>query len=78
MKLSYFPQVEVVHTSKKFHGQVYIPLANWIMMIGTVIVTAVYTNVSPHDAQLFEPNANNSRLLLSEKPMDLASFWSLF
>jgi KUP system potassium uptake protein len=46
MKLSYFPQVEVVHTSKKFHGQVYIPLANWIMMIGTVIVTAVYTNVS--------------------------------
>lgn len=46
MKLSYFPQVEVVHTSKLFHGQVYIPLANWIMMIGTVIVTAVYTNVS--------------------------------
>ncbi|EED18102.1 potassium transporter, putative [Talaromyces stipitatus ATCC 10500] len=46
MKLSYFPQVEVVHTSKKFHGQVYIPLANWIMMIGTVIVTAVYTNTT--------------------------------
>ena len=78
MKLSYFPQVEVVHTSKKFHGQVYIPLANWIMMIGTVIVTAVYTNVCPLDVQLFEPNANNSRLLLSEKPMDLASFWSPF
>jgi hypothetical protein len=78
MKLSYFPQVEVVHTSKKFHGQVYIPLANWIMMIGTVIVTAVYTNVSPLQAQLSEPNANKPRLLLSEKPMDLASFWSPF
>ena len=56
MKLSYFPQVEVVHTSKLFHGQVYIPLANWIMMIGTVIVTAVYTNVSmlvaqPHETE---------------------------
>lgn len=46
MKLSYFPQVELIHTSKTVHGQVYIPLANWIMMIGTVIVTAVYTNVS--------------------------------
>lgn len=78
MKLSYFPQVEVVHTSKKFHGQVYIPLANWIMMIGTVIVTAVYTNVSPLDAQLLKPKANNFRPPLSEKLMDHVSFWSPF
>jgi KUP system potassium uptake protein len=48
MKLSYFPQVEIKHTSQKFHGQVYIPVANWIMMIGTIIVTAVYTNVRIH------------------------------
>ncbi|OKL57218.1 hypothetical protein UA08_07683 [Talaromyces atroroseus] len=46
MKLSYFPQVKIKHTSEKFHGQVYIPLVNWIMMIGTVIVTAVYTNTT--------------------------------
>lgn len=46
MKLSYFPQIKVVHTSRKFHGQIYIPLANWLLMIGTVIVTAVYSNVS--------------------------------
>lgn len=45
MKLSYFPQIELVHTSKKFYGQIYIPLANWIMMIGTVIVAAVFNNV---------------------------------
>lgn len=45
MKLSYFPQVKVYHTSKTFHGQVYIPLANWLMMIGSIIVTAVYNNV---------------------------------
>jgi K+ transporter len=45
MKLSYFPQVKVYHTSKTFHGQIYIPLANWVMMIGSVIVTAVYNNV---------------------------------
>ncbi|KAJ6102681.1 hypothetical protein N7486_005108 [Penicillium sp. IBT 16267x] len=46
MKLSYFPQVKVYHTSKTFHGQVYIPLANWLMMIGTVVVTAVYNNTT--------------------------------
>jgi KUP system potassium uptake protein len=42
---SYFPHIKLVYTSDKFHGQVYIPIANWLMMIGTVIVTAVYSNV---------------------------------
>ena len=46
MNLSYFPHIKTVHTSKLFHGQVYMPLANWLLMIGTVIVTAVYSNVS--------------------------------
>ncbi|KAJ5629716.1 potassium transporter [Penicillium herquei] len=46
MKLSYFPQVKVYHTSKTFHGQIYIPLANWLMMVGTIIVTAVYNNTT--------------------------------
>ena len=46
MKLSYFPQIKAVHTSKIFHGQIYIPFANWLLMVGTIIVTAVYNNVS--------------------------------
>lgn len=29
MTMSYFPHIKVVHTSKIFHGQIYIPLANW-------------------------------------------------
>jgi KUP system potassium uptake protein len=45
MKLSYFPQIKLVHVSKKYHHQVYVPFANWLMMIGAVIVTAVYNNV---------------------------------
>ncbi|KAL8993687.1 MAG: hypothetical protein Q9169_006164 [Polycauliona sp. 2 TL-2023] len=32
IKLSYFPQVKLVHTSKVFHGQIYIPWANWLLM----------------------------------------------
>jgi len=46
MNLSYFPHIKVVHTSKKFHGQIYIPLANWLLMIGCVIVTAAYNNTT--------------------------------
>lgn len=46
MKLSYFPQIKAVHTSKIFYGQIYIPAANWLLMIGTVIVTAVYNNTT--------------------------------
>ncbi len=46
VKLSYFPQIKVKHTSKIFHGQIYIPWVNWLLMIGTVCVTAAYSNVS--------------------------------
>ncbi|KAG9523738.1 putative potassium transporter, partial [Aureobasidium melanogenum] len=46
MHSSYFPQIKAVYTSSAFHGQVYIPIANWLMMIGTVIVTAVYSNTT--------------------------------
>lgn len=46
MRLSYFPHIKTVHTSRKFHEQVYMPLANWLLMIGTVIVTAVYNNTT--------------------------------
>ncbi|TVY57436.1 putative potassium transporter 12 [Lachnellula cervina] len=46
MRMSYFPHIKTVHTSKLFHGQLYMPLANWLLMIGTVVVTAVYSNTT--------------------------------
>ncbi|KAH8909965.1 potassium transporter [Coniochaeta sp. PMI_546] len=46
MRLSYFPHIKVVHTSKRFHEQIYIPIANWLLMIGTVVVTGVYNNTT--------------------------------
>jgi KUP system potassium uptake protein len=45
MKLSYFPQIKVVHTSNVFHGQIYIPLLNWVLMVGTILIAAIYNNV---------------------------------
>ncbi|KAF3940867.1 hypothetical protein ABW19_dt0208194 [Dactylella cylindrospora] len=46
MALNYFPKLDVRHTSTKIHGQVYLPFANWLLMIGCVIVTAVYNNTT--------------------------------
>ncbi|KIW94967.1 potassium uptake protein [Cladophialophora bantiana CBS 173.52] len=46
MKLSYFPQLKVVHVSKIFYGQIYMPIANWLLMTGTIVVTAAYTNTT--------------------------------
>lgn len=37
--LSCFPRVKVVHTSEKFHGQIYIPEVNWLLMILCIAVT---------------------------------------
>ncbi|OQO01181.1 hypothetical protein B0A48_13424 [Cryoendolithus antarcticus] len=45
-KLSYFPAIKVIHTSKVYHNQLYVPIANWLLMIGTIIVTAVYNNTT--------------------------------
>ncbi|KAM3250812.1 potassium transporter 11 [Capsicum chacoense] len=41
-----FPRVKVVHTSKKFLGQIYIPDINWILMILCIAVTAGFRNQS--------------------------------
>jgi len=46
MKLSYFPQIKVVHTSTEHHGQLYVPSVNWLLMIGTVLVAAIYNNTT--------------------------------
>ncbi|KAI9680377.1 MAG: hypothetical protein M1829_001263 [Trizodia sp. TS-e1964] len=42
MALSYFPQIKMIHTSKIFYGQIYIPWANWLLLVGSIIVTVVY------------------------------------
>ncbi|RWR81951.1 potassium transporter 10-like protein [Cinnamomum micranthum f. kanehirae] len=46
LALGCFPRVKVVHTSKKFLGQVYIPDINWVLMILCIIVTAGFRNTN--------------------------------
>ncbi|XP_054789053.1 potassium transporter 2-like isoform X1 [Prosopis cineraria] len=39
LALNCFPRVKVIHTSKKIHGQIYIPDINWLLMILSLTVT---------------------------------------
>ncbi|XP_072961246.1 putative potassium transporter 8 [Typha angustifolia] len=43
--LSCFPRVKVVHTSKKIHGQIYIPEINWMLMILCIAVTVGFRDI---------------------------------
>uniref|UniRef100_A0A1J3FD62 Potassium transporter n=1 Tax=Noccaea caerulescens TaxID=107243 RepID=A0A1J3FD62_NOCCA len=43
---SCFPRVKVVHTSRKFLGQIYVPDINWILMVLCIAVTAGFKNQS--------------------------------
>ncbi|XP_064951335.1 probable potassium transporter 11 isoform X1 [Musa acuminata AAA Group] len=44
--LGCFPRVKVVHTSKNFLGQIYIPDINWVLMILCIAVTVGFKNQS--------------------------------
>nr|AGT16607.1 potasium transporter [Saccharum hybrid cultivar R570] len=44
LALGCFPRVKIVHTSKKFLGQIYIPDINWILLVLCIAVTAGFKN----------------------------------
>ncbi|XP_076950664.1 potassium transporter 11-like [Bidens hawaiensis] len=44
--LGCFPRVKVVHTSRKFLGQIYVPDINWVLMILCILVTTGFQNQS--------------------------------
>lgn len=46
IKLSYFPTISIVHTSQTYHNQLYVPLINWLLMIGCILVAAIYNNTT--------------------------------
>ncbi|EFJ30543.1 hypothetical protein SELMODRAFT_409522 [Selaginella moellendorffii] len=44
--LGCFPRIKVVHTSKNFVGQVYIPEMNWFLMCACVLITAAFRDTT--------------------------------
>ncbi|OVA03729.1 potassium transporter [Macleaya cordata] len=46
MALGCFPRLKIVHTSKRFMGQIYIPVINWFLMIMCIVVVASFRNTT--------------------------------
>jgi KUP system potassium uptake protein len=36
VQLDYLPRIEIRHTSEQHHGQIYVPLVNWLLMIACI------------------------------------------
>lgn len=46
MALGCFPRLKIVHTSRKFMGQIYIPVVNWFLMAMCVLVVASFRSTN--------------------------------
>lgn len=46
MRLGCFPRVTVRHTSKKIHGQIYIPEINWTIMCLSISIVAGFRDTT--------------------------------
>jgi KUP system potassium uptake protein len=42
MQLAWLPAVNIRQTSDQVYGQIYVPVVNWLMMIGTVSITIAF------------------------------------
>ncbi|HET9227785.1 MAG TPA: KUP/HAK/KT family potassium transporter, partial [Thermoanaerobaculia bacterium] len=46
VQLGYAPRMEIVHTSERQIGQIYVPLANWGLMLGTIALVMKFRTAS--------------------------------
>lgn len=46
MALGCFPRLKIIHTSRKFMGQIYIPVINWFLMIMCVLIVATFQSTT--------------------------------
>ncbi|KAL2344313.1 hypothetical protein Fmac_005598 [Flemingia macrophylla] len=46
MALGCFPRLKIIHTSKRFMGQIYIPVINWFLMIMCIVVVSVFQSTT--------------------------------
>lgn len=40
--LGFFPRMKIIHTSETAFGQIYVPLVNWLLMIGCIIIVLAF------------------------------------
>ena len=46
IQLGYFPRLRILHTSAQYEGQIYIPMVNWALALGTIWIVLEFKNVT--------------------------------
>ncbi|XP_072075011.1 putative potassium transporter 12 isoform X2 [Arachis hypogaea] len=46
MALGCFPRLKIIHTSRKFMGQIYIPVINWFLMVMCIVVVSIFQSTT--------------------------------
>ncbi|MED6216959.1 putative potassium transporter 12 [Stylosanthes scabra] len=46
MALGCFPRLKIIHTSRKFMGQIYIPVVNWFLMVMCIVVVSIFRSTT--------------------------------
>ncbi|OAE33987.1 hypothetical protein AXG93_3891s1000 [Marchantia polymorpha subsp. ruderalis] len=78
MTLSCFPRVKVVHTSKKYAGQIYIPELNWLMMVLCIIIAAGFRDTTQIGNAYGESTESGFVSILTDSNADGVAVVSVF
>src|SRR5690606_39003200 len=46
IQLGFVPRLSILHTSQSHHGQIYIPLVNWLLFVAVIILVLPFRNSS--------------------------------
>jgi len=46
IQLGFVPRLTILHTSETAHGQIYIPLVNWVLMVAVILLVLTFQNSS--------------------------------
>jgi KUP system potassium uptake protein len=46
VQLGFVPRLSILHTSDEHHGQIYIPLVNWVLMIAVILLVLLFQTSS--------------------------------
>ncbi|XP_042482855.1 potassium transporter 7 [Macadamia integrifolia] len=44
--LGCFPRLKIIHTSRKFMGQIYIPVINWFLLVSCVVLVCSFASIN--------------------------------
>ncbi|MGX7894975.1 potassium transporter Kup [Tsuneonella sp. HG222] len=46
IQLGFIPRLSILHTSDEHHGQIYIPVINWALMVAVIVLVLMFRNSS--------------------------------